>query len=524
MDTIQTDLVVVGAGAAGLLAAVAARRLGHEVLIVEASPLAGGATALGDGRLWLPANHLMGKLGVTDSTEEAAEYLHAILGAPTATSTLERRTAYVESAGKLGRWLASSKLPLVAVKDVPDYDLESPGAKPGGRVVHCEPFDRRVLGEWDESLRAPSPAGRQDVRTRVIGATLTRHASRGTGEALAGELLHRAVGTGVELWLDSEVVDLVTDADRITGVVVRRASQGSASGAATEVRATLGVLLAGGGFETDQSLREEYLPLPTDSSWSVSHGVGDGALLNLAVSHGAGTGALDEAWWTPVMVTGGQAYTLDVARAAAHSIIVDSAGSRFFDESGPDTDAGRALYDRSRGVRAIPSYLVMDNRHRREVALGPWPAGSVPRSAIESGDIVKASSLNDLAQQLGIDRAGLLGTVVEFNGFARKGVDLTYHRGETAGRKKVNPSLGKLDKPPFWAVRVYPGDHGTKGGVLVDADGRALRPDGSAIEGLYACGGSAASLMGRTSPGPGAALGEALIGAFRSVLKLSENG
>ncbi|MEA5116386.1 MAG: FAD-dependent oxidoreductase [Propionicimonas sp.] len=523
MDVIRTDLVVVGAGAAGLLAAVAARRRGLEVLVVEASGLAGGSTATGDGRLWLPANHLMGKLGIADSVEVAADYLDAVLGSPSVTSTPERRAAYAETAGKLGRWLASSKLPLVAENQTADHDLEAPGARSGGRVVHCESFDRRVLGEWDEWLRSPEAAGRSGLRNRVIGATLTRHASRSSGEALAGELLHRAIGTGVEIWLDSRVVDLVESGDGIGGVVVRRNVQGSDAEVGIEVLAGRGVLLAGNGFEANQQLREEYLPLPTDAAWSASGSSDDGGLLALAIEHGAATGALDEAWWTPVLVTGGRAYPLDQARRAPHSLIVDSAGSRFFNEAGPDTDAGRALYDRSRGVRAIPSFLIMDSRHRREVPLGPWAAGAIHRSELDTGDVMKASTLNDLAQQLGIDRAGLIGTVVQFNAFARKGVDQDYHRGEVPGaRRKANASLGKVEKSPFWAVRVYPGDLGTKGGVLVDADGRVLRPDGSVIAGLHACGGTAASLMGRTSPGPGAALGEALVGAFRAVLKLSE--
>ena len=521
MDTVRTDVVIVGGGAAGLLAAVAARRLGHDVLVCEAGPMVGGATALGDGRIWLPANQLMEKLGVGDSAVEAAEYLDAILGEPTAASSAQRRAAYVETSGRLVRWLASSKVPLVAERDAADHHPHAPGAKPSGRVVRSQAFDRRVLGDWAGSLRGPSDPGERPLSERLFGRFGPGHASRGTGEALAAELLHRAVGNGVELWLDSPVTDLVSGDSGVEGVIVRRLAQGSDAG--VRVLASAGVLLAAGGFEAGQALREEYLPLPTDAAWSAAGTTNDGSAISRAVGHGAATAAMDEAWWTPVMLVDGVAHPLDDERSRPHSIIVDQTGSRFLDESAPADQVGRQLYERSHGVRAIPSYLIMDNRFHKEFPLGPWPASTTPKAALESGDLVKAGSLNELAQALGIDRAGLLGTGVRFNGFARKGRDQDFERGEylSGSARRRNESLGKLDKPPFWAVRVYPGDLGTKGGVGVDADGRVLRADGSAIPGLCACPGTAASMMGRTSPGPGAALGEALVGAFRAVLRIS---
>ncbi|MCA0250971.1 MAG: FAD-dependent oxidoreductase [Actinobacteria bacterium] len=519
METLRTDLVVVGGGAAGLLAAVAARRLGHDVLVVEASPLVGGSTAVDGGRVWLPANHLMEKSGVGDSTVEAAEYLDAILGEPTEASSAERRAAYVETAPMLAHWLTSSKLALTVDSSAADVYRQAPGAKPSGRVLYSQPFDRRSLGEWATALRSTTPVESRGWRAR------RNHASR-DGGALVAALLHRAVGNGVELWLDAQVTDLVPDGDGIGGVVVRRQVHGTETEAGITVLARAGVLLATGGFEGNQELREEYLPLPTDATWSAAPLPGDGAMISLGAAHGAATAAMDEAWWTPVLLADGVAHPVDAERAHPHSMIVDQTGSRFFDESAPADEAGRLLYERSHGVRAIPSYLIVDNRYRRAYPLGPWEAGSYPRSAIDSGDLVKASGLPELAQALGIDRAGLLGTDVRFNGFARKGRDQDFERGErlatASGGRRRNPSLGKVDKPPFWAVPVYPGDRGTKGGLLVDADARVLRPDGDPIPGLYACGGTAASMMGRTSPAPGAALGEALIGAFRAVLRLTE--
>jgi 3-oxosteroid 1-dehydrogenase len=503
------DLLVVGAGAAGLLAAVAARRLGGRVLVVDAEPLAGGSTAVTDGELWLPANHLAQKGSQADSAEDAAAYLDALLGPATAASSAERRAAHVRTSGKLARWLTSSNIAMAPLKGAGDLHPSLPGARAQGRVLTTLPVDRRVLGDWEDRLRSDGAGGRGPIARFLPGRRTTRTA----GEALVTHLLHRATANGVEVWLDSPVVDLLADEDGVTGVVVRRED------ADTPVTATR-VLLASGGFEHNQSLREEYLPLPTDAAWSTSVGANNGDLLNLAVAHGAATAGLEDAWWLPVMVAEGAAWSLEDARVRPHGVIVDSAGDRFFDESAPANSAGRALYERSRGVRAVPSYLVLDNRHRQDVALGPWPAGSTPRKALDAGEIVRAHTLNDLAQALGVDRAGLLGTIVRFNGFAAKGTDLDFSRGESSpkgaaerGRRR-SPGLGKVDKPPFWAVKVYPGDAGTKGGLLVDARARVLRQDGTPLPGLYACGGAAASLFTGTSPAPGAALGSALVEAF----------
>lgn len=517
-EAVTTDLVVVGGGTAGLLAAVAARRLGHEVLVIEASSKLGGATALSDGRVWLPGNHLMTKSGVGDSTVEAAQYLDSILGRVTVASSAERRAAFVETAPTLAHWLTSSKLPLVVDAGAADLHRQAPGAKPAGRVLRSQPFDRRALGDWTDTLHTAGTSARSWNPFNRDGRVAR------DGEALAAALLHRASGTGVEFWLEARVTGLVADGDGIGGVLVRRSED-----AETEVTvlARAGVLLAAGGFEGNQDLREEYLPLPTDAAWTASPLPGDGEAIALAAAHGAATAAMDEAWWTPVMLAGGVARPIDAERTHPHSLIVDHTGSRFFDESAPADEAGRLLYERARGVGSIPFYLVVDNHYRREYPLGPWPAGSYPRSAVESEELVKATGLPELAQALGIDRAGLLGTDVRFNGFASKGRDQDFERGDrlatASGGRRRNPSLGKVDKPPFWAVAVYPGDLGTKGGLVVDADARVLRADGSPIPGLFACSGTAASLMGRTSPAPGAALGEALVGAFRAVLHLSED-
>ena len=508
MSETEVDLLVIGAGAAGLLAAIAARRLGDRVLVVEKTELAGGATLTGTGDLWLPGNQIAGAKSGDDSPELASDYLESLLGETTDPTTAERRAAFVRTAPKLARWLASSNVPLHAARGVGDTYPGLPGSRASGRVLQVGPIDLRLLGDLEEAL-APE-AGL--LRTTLARLPLPRHTS-GAGQSLVAHLLHRATANGVDLWLNATASALVSEDDRVTGAVVER------EGGATTVTAHR-VLLAAGGFGHSQALREEYLPLPTDASWSLTSTAIDGTALDLAASVGAATAELDEAWWTPVMVSEGRAYPIAEALGDPHGILVDGAGDRFTDETGPDYQVARSMYERSRGVRAVPSWLVMDNRHRQHSPLGPWAAGSTPKQAIDDGEILRAASLNDLAMVTGIDRAGLLGSVVRFNGFASKSNDLDFGRGELskdAKGKRRNASLGKIDKPPFWAVRVYPGDADTKGGLVTDAHSRVLRRAGTAIEGLYATPGSAASIFTGPTPAPGAPLAESLVAAFLAV-------
>ena len=84
---------------------------------------------------------------------------------------------------------------------------------------------------------------------------------------------------------------------------------------------------------------------------------------------------------------------------------------------------------------------------------------------------------------------------------------------------KPNPSLGAIDKAPFYAIKMVPGDLGTKGGLRTDADGRVLRADGTAIDGLYAAGNASSPVMGHTYAGPGATIGPAITFGYLAALR-----
>jgi 3-oxosteroid 1-dehydrogenase len=170
--------------------------------------------------------------------------------------------------------------------------------------------------------------------------------------------------------------------------------------------------------------------------------------------------------------------------------------------------------------------MIMDTRCRgRYLFAGLTAKQPIPKSWLESGVIVKADTIAELAEKIGVPADKLTATTERFNGFARKGVDEDFGRG-TSGydhyygdiTNKPNPSLGPVDKGPFYAVKMVPGDLGTKGGIVTDEDGRALRPDGSVIDGLYAAGNTSAPVMGHTYAGPGATIGPAMVFGYLAAL------
>ncbi|MDR1431246.1 MAG: FAD-dependent oxidoreductase, partial [Propionibacteriaceae bacterium] len=362
----ETDLIVVGAGAAGLLAAVAGRRLGLEVLVVESSPSAGGTTSASRGAMWLPGNDLMIKLGIDDPAAKVLDYLNTVLGDHTEASTPARRAALANSSVKMVRWLISSRIPLMVMRGLPDYHPAEDGGMAQGRVLATQYANRESLGDWSERLRlASAPEAKSGGIKKYFAAKPTATTTR--GEALVAELLRRATANGVEFWFDSPLRELDTANGKVTGVVVEH------EGRRQQVSARHGVLLACGGFESSQRLREEYLPLPTDLSWSLNEPLNTGAALEAGVAAGAGTAAMGTAWWVPVIIAEGRPHRIDKARQAPHGIIVDQAGDRFFSEAAGPAILGSHLYSRSRGgVRAVPSFLIMDSRHRSNYELGLW--------------------------------------------------------------------------------------------------------------------------------------------------------
>lgn len=239
----------------------------------------------------------------------------------------------------------------------------------------------------------------------------------------------------------------------------------------------------------------------------------------------------DNVFWAPVSTRerrdGSRAvfphFVLD--RSKPGTVCVDQSGSRFVNESVSYHSFGRAMLERNKAVPCVPCFIITDAVGLSRYGLGMVRLGTRNLTEfIADGYLTKAPTIAALAKALAVPAERLSQTIARFNGFAATGIDEDFGRGTTPYHRVngdptqfPNPTLGTIATPPYYAVRLYPGDIGATAGLRVSADAQVLRADGSAISGLYACGNDAASIMGGQYPGPGITLGPAIAFAFRAI-------
>jgi 3-oxosteroid 1-dehydrogenase len=537
----ETDLAVVGSGGA-LVAALAAHARGLESLVLEKRKLIGGSTAMSGGVVWMPCNPLLAAAGVEDSVEDAMAYFEAVVGNVGPASSLERRRAFATQGPAMLRFLQELGIRFVYCDGYSDYYAEAKGGKARGRAIEAVPLDASALGEWRARLqpgfldhsRFPIHTGELarfslPYRSLRNAATLARVLARTlvaqlrgkkylmNGASLIGHLLQLAVARGIPVWTQTRVVELIAEGGRVAGVAAER------EGRTLRIRARRGVLLGAGGFAHSPELRRRYSGAqPNDASWTSANPGDTGEVLEAAMRLGAATDLLDEAWWIQTSLLPNGARLMHISeRTRPGTLIVDAKGLRFVNEAASYMEVGKAMYARCAVAQAVPSWLIFDARFRRRYPWAMAPPMRTPRDWFESGYMKRADSLGALAALCGIDAAGLEATVARFNRFAREGRDPDFHRGEGAYDRVYgdpghgpNPCLGPVDRPPYHAVAIYPGDVGTCGGLLTDARARVLRDDGEGIEGLYATGNTTATVMGRSYLGPGASIAASMAFAY----------
>ncbi len=538
---LETDVLVVGSGAAALTAAVVAASGGARTLVIEKSELYGGTSATSGGVIWIPATAQALAGGHEDSPEEAFRYVRALTD-PEVTDA--RIWAFVRTGREMVAWLEAHTQVRMRAHPYADYHPELPGGKTGWRSLEALPLHASDLGADFERLRPPHPAvqflGRVSWTLEETGTLLFRspgwmmtalsvfgnyyldfpqrlHSGRDRrmtlGNALLGRLKLSLNRTGTPLWLRAPLQDLVREDGRVTGACIER------DGQRLRVRAMRAVVLAAGGFERNAQLRQRHLPQSPEPRWSGSqeNNTGDGILA--AERIGAALTNMDSAWWGTSLSLPGEprARLLAIERALPGAIIVNGNGERYMNEAASYHVAGQQMLrqDSPHG-RTIPSYMVFDATWRARYPLGPMipdlPDGLQPRSLREV--LVRAPTLEALAARIGLPPQRLAATVARFNGFAASGTDPDFRRGESAydryyGDPRVtpNPTLRALTTPPYYAIPLWPGDIGTNGGVATNEHAQVLDGSGAPIAGLYACGNVAATIMGHSYPAAGATLG-----------------
>jgi 3-oxosteroid 1-dehydrogenase len=541
----EFDVVIAGSGAAGMMAALTAAHLGLSALVIEKAATFGGTAARSGGGIWAPGNAVLRGAGVVDTPEQARAYLAYVApGVPE-----ESREAFLGAGpAMVDLVLAMTPLRFTWVPGYADYYPEAQGGLAAGRSIEPVPCDgRKVLGgELGRLARPylPTPVavtqaeyrwltlGRHPralrvaarVAARALRARLLGQRTLGLGQALAAGLRAGLVSSDVPVWLDTALTGLeVTDASgpgaRVTGVRATR------DGEPVLIRARRGVLLASGGFERSEEMRHQYQREPIGTEWTTGAPGNTGDGIRAGLELGAAVGLMDDAWWGPSIPLSGGPYFCLSERNLPGCIMVNGAGQRFVNESAPYVDAVHAMYDGHTPENPhIPAWLVFDQRYRdRYVFAGLPPHRPLPRRWYAAGAVVRADDLAGLAAAAGVDADGLVKTVARFNEFAAAGKDEDFGRGDSAydryyGDPRLpNPNLAALGRPPFYAVKVVPGDLGTKGGLVTDARARVLRDDGTVIQGLYAAGNASAAVMGHSYAGAGATIGPAMTFGYLAV-------
>ncbi|WP_085315387.1 FAD-dependent oxidoreductase [Derxia lacustris] len=552
------DLVVIGAGGAGLTAALTAAIEGARVLVVERTEFLGGTTALSAATTWVPLNSHCTDVGFADSVEKAEGFLTRAVGER---SPAALRSAFVRNGAAAVDYIErNSQVKYRARPFHPDYLSELEGSTLRGRAIEPKPFDGRLLGDWFGLVRPPIPeftvlggmmVDRDDIANLLkLGrdwkafrhslGIVARHGrdrlshARGTrlvmGNALIARQLYSLLERGAQFALGTSLERLVRDGDgAVTGVTL---TQG---GMSRTLRVTGGVVLASGGFNRHPQKRAERLP-GIDASWCPGAPGHTGAAQDLALAAGAryGSGGMSDCFWAPVSLRkradGSTAafphFLLD--RGKPGFVTVDQRGRRFVNESTSYHLFGLAMQAAHRQSPAIPAWLITDRAGLERYGIGMVrPGGKGLAPFLADGYLIEAATLAELATRLGADAPVLQASVAQINDAAASGVDAQFGRGSTdyqrangdATRTELaNPCLGALGRAPFYAVRLYPGDIGAATGLVTDAAARVLAEGDWPIPGLYAVGNDMHSIMGGVYPAPGITLGPGLVFGWLAAL------
>jgi len=552
----SVDVLVVGSGNGGLTAALCNDLMGAgEALVIEKSSKIGGTSATSGGGIWIPCSHYAKEAGADDSIEQAQRYLDQTLEGEDIPPELV--ASYLENAPKMLRFLHDrTDVRYESLEHYPDYYSTLEGAKPGHRSLEPTPIMASELGDDFRNMTYSHHMMRlfgvihfTQVEAQVLMLKLPGHMkilssmvfnylrdipwrlktkiSRRLccGSAGIARLYLSLKNQGIPIWFNSAMSDLVVEDGQVVGVIVER------NGKTVNVQARKGVILAAGGFEKNQTMREKYLPKPTDTQWSAGVEGNTGDAIQAGLKLGAATRMTGNAWWcTTLCVPDEPAPRLSIMeKSFPGSCVVNYAGHRFANESQNYMAFQKEQFKvHSDDNPCAPAFHIFDSRFRRDYMAGPLmtksakPDWTIPKKWFDKGFVGKADTIEELAKQMNIDPIGLAETIEKMNRYAVSGVDEDFGRGDSEYDRyyadpaiKPNPCLATIDEGPFYAMRMEAGDFGTAGGLATNVDAQVLKEDGSTIAGLYAVGNCSAAILS-TYPGPGATLGPAMTMAYQA--------
>lgn len=549
----STDVLVVGSGNGAMTAALCLYEMGtRDVLMIEKADKYGGTSSLSGGGVWIPCSHYAFEAGAHDTPEEAREYLKQTIPSYVPGDMLD---TYIAEGPKMLRFMHNrTQMRYESLGMYPDYYTDLPGAKTGHRSM--EPatvniseledwqnlrqthhmmylFDRISMTQKEAHVLVTRAPGWMGLTFKLIWNYITdfgwlfkdkRGRRLACGSAGVARLRLSMQDRKMPLWLKTEMKELITDSSgRVTGAVVVK------EGKTMRIEARKAVILAAGGFEANQQMREQYLPKPTNKDWSAACPTNTGDAHRAAMALGAATAQMDGAWWCTTFSAPGepQPRLAIMEKSLPGSCVVNQRGKRIANESQNYMAYQMEFFAKHSDTNPChPSWFVFDRRFRESYIVGPLldnqskPDSMIPKEWLSSGFLTKADTIEELAQKTGIDVNGLKQTIADMNEYAKTGEDKEFKRGATAydryyGDEHItpNPCLAPIAKAPFYAMRIDPGDFGTRGGMVTNTKAQVTKKDGSVIPGLYAIGNCSAAILS-TYPGPGATLGPAMTFAY----------
>jgi succinate dehydrogenase/fumarate reductase flavoprotein subunit len=535
----ETDIVVVGSGAAALTAAVIAHSLGNAVVVLEKADTVGGTTGKSGGVYWIPNNSLMAELGVDDPKDDAIAYMarcaypqlfdggdplyglsqeaYDLLAAfydngPVAVDTLAELGALQSTS-----WMAWDDQPF------PDYYAQFPENKaPRGRGLQPRTPDG-TAGAGFEIIRQLQAYAESENLPIQTGHRVVSVVQNAEGAVIGVEV---AINTPLDAPTDATPPSATPAAVPATQL--------------TSIRASKAVIFGSGGFTHNPEMRVNYLRGPVFGGCAVPTNEGD--FVNIGIDAGAALGNMANAFWAQIPLEQALQFSStpsDIFSVPGDSLImVNKYGHRVVNEKIQYNERTQAHFVWDPVAGEFPNLVLIMVYDQRTVDLYggsyPIPAASVEDPAQLRGDtwedLVAAldERLAELAAEtggvtLGADfAANLTSTVEQFNAYAQSGEDEAFHRGEAPielafhgppaeGNDSPNPTMYPLaDAGPYYAMLIGGGTLDTKGGPQVNPKAQALTPDGQPIAGLYGAGNCIASPSGQAYWAGGGTLGPAI--------------
>ncbi len=451
-QTMDVDVVIVGAGGAGMTAGIAAAQAGKKVVILEKTAMVGGNTVKSTGGMnagktqWQDTNEWKESAGVEKTLASAAETYPELADL---VATVQKEYDDWKAAGSKGYFDSSNLFmldTLVGGKNVNDHELVKTMTENSADAIEW-------LGSVGAELHNAGSAGGASVK-RIHRPVNAEGKTVSVGAYIVPILEKACADNGVEIIFNAPVTEILMDGGKAVGV--------KAEGYTVNAKS---VVLACGGFGANLEMVAELKPELKGFVTTNAPGItGDG--IKMAQAVGADTVDMDQIQIHPTVEQKTSALITEGLRGDG-AILVNAEGLRFCDEVGTrDAVSASELAQTNSNAWLVVDQKMVD-------------ASSVIAGYISKGFTVQGDTYADLAKAMGVPEDVLPETMEKWNAAVAAGKD------EEFGRTSFAEAL---DAAPFYAIQIAPGIHHTMGGVKINTDTQVIGTDGNVIPGLFAAG------------------------------------